>query len=126
MTPEALVAVITVVLTQIGLGVSVWLGRRKTKQDTDTSSVEILKSVNGELRTEMVRINDARNEETRELTGERDMARKDADQLRDELAQARNETRGAHETAGRAMRRVEYLERILRDRGIAFDPGPLA
>lgn len=118
--------IIIAVLTQVGLVVAAMISKRANSTDRAKTGIEILQSVTAELRTELDRKAD---DNARALVSAANTIKRQDDEiemLRDELQIARRDTRGAHETAGRAMRRVDYLEHVLREHDIIFDPGPLA
>lgn len=113
MSESFLAGIVLAVIAQVGLLAAGWQQRRKSKQERETLAVDVMQDVNAELRTELTRMH------------------ADIDRLRDENKQqeaqlriARAEARGAHETAGRALRRVEQLEALLRQHSIPFDPAP--
>lgn len=123
---EALIAVLIAIVPSFGLVAVAILQKRKAPQERQATAVDILQDVNSELRIEMARLSQDRldaiqrsNERSKELEREVGV-------LREELRVARQEARGAHETTGRVVRRVEHLEAVLRQHGITFDPGPLA
>lgn len=118
--------IIAAIITQIGYIAVATLNRRKSRSEKEATAVDILQDVTAELRLEMVRVTQDRTETVQRLKIELSSQEANNNVLRDELRQARQDARGAHETTGRAMRRVEYLERILRDHDIIFDSGPLA
>lgn len=109
---EFYTGVLVAVIAQAGLLIATWQQRRKSKAERDTLAVDVMQEVNAELRIELTRL----KESVRQL--EHDNVQLDA-KLR--IAQA--EARGAHETAGRIMRRVEILEALLRQHQIPFENG---
>lgn len=102
--------VIAAIVAQLGLLVATGLQRRKSRQERDTLAVDTMQEVNAELRMELTR-----------MKGDIAALRDENVQLDASLRIARAEARGAHETAGRAMRRVEVLEGLLRQHSIPFD-----
>lgn len=103
-----------------------WVPRFRTKQEKDIGSVGILKEVIGELRAELDRVNTDYTETVNRLQRTVSELRTEVTDMGDRLSQARDDARGANETTGRAMRRVEHLETVLRSHGVIFQPGPLA
>lgn len=126
MNPETTIPLLLALIAQSGLLAAGWMQRRKSHQEREAAAVDILQDVNGELRTELTRMAADREANILRVQADLDRVRQEADDLRAQLRLARDEARGAHETAGRAMRRVEYLEQVLRRNSIAFEPGPLA
>lgn len=109
---EFATGVILAVIAQAGLLIATWQQRRKSKAERDTLAVDVMQEVNAELRIELTRI----KESMRNLED-------DNVQLDAKLRIAQAEARSAHETAGRALRRVEVLEGLLRAHSIPFDGG---
>lgn len=108
------VAVALTLITQVGLIFAAWQQRRRTKMDKAASVVSILHDVNEELRIELNRMINDLSRLTTEIN-----------ELRDQLRLAKEESRRAHETAGRCMRKVDYLERILQSHGIKYESTPI-
>lgn len=126
MSTSVVVPVTLALIAQFGLLMAGVIQRRKSRQEREQAAVDILQDVNGELRLELTRMAADREANVARMRVDLERVRHEADDLRAQLRLARDEARGAHETAGRAMRRVEYLERVLRANNVTFDPGPLA
>lgn len=126
MSAAGLSVFILAVITQAGLIGAAIVQRRKTREEREATAVDILQDVTSELRQELVRVAEDRATTVSRLRDEIATLEHAAGEQRADLRQARQDARGAHETTGRAMRRVEHLERILRENGIIFDSGPLA
>lgn len=109
---EFYTGVLVAVIAQAGLLLATWQQRRKSKAERDTLAVDVMQEVNAELRIELTRL----KESIRALEDENVL-------LDAKMRIAQAEARGAHETAGRAMRRVEVLEALLRQHQIPFDHG---
>lgn len=103
-----------------------WVPRFRTRQEKDIGSVGILKEVIGELRAELDRVNTDYTDTVNRLQRTVSELRTEVNDMGDRLSQARDDARGANETTGRAMRRVEHLELVLRSHGVMFEPGPLS
>jgi hypothetical protein len=119
-------AVALALINVIGLATVAMLQKRRSRSEREQAAVDVLQGVNTELRTELARIAADRKTATEELRAEVQAMRNDNVELKDQLSIARRESRAAHETVGRVIRRVEYLEGVLRSNNIVFDPGPLA
>lgn len=117
MIAEWQVAIALALIAQTGLVLVAWQQRRRTQLDKAASAVSILHDVNDELRIELTRMFNDRTDYISRLNLE-------INELKDQLRLAREESRGAHETAGRCIRRVDYLEGVLRSHGVQFEPGP--
>lgn len=111
MSESFITGVVLALIAQVGLLIASWQQRRKSKQERDTLAVDVMQDVNAELRTELQRMH-----------ADIERLREENQQQSAQLRIARAEARGAHETAGRALRRVELLEALLRQHQIPFDP----
>lgn len=122
----AAVGLIVAVVANAALIISAIISKRSNATDRAKAGVEILHTVAADLRTELDR---RAADNARALVAAANTIKRQDDEiemLRDELMIARKDTRGSYETAGRYGRRVEYLEGVLREHGIIYDPGPLA
>lgn len=119
--------IVAAVLAGSGVGgfASAWITKRKHPQEVEQGSVKILKDVIAELRTELQRVHDDCADTIAHLKLTVAGLQAEVTEMDGRLRQARQESRGAHETTGRAMRRVEHLEDILRSNGIVLEGGPL-
>lgn len=118
--------IIIALITQVGLVVASMINKRSSATDKQKTGVEILQAVTADLRIELDR---KAEDNAKSLVRAAHTIKAQDDEiemLRDDLMNARKDTRGAYETAGISMRRVVYLEEILRKNEIVFDPGPLA
>lgn len=121
-----LITLLVAVLANTALVLAAIVSRRSTQTEKAKTGVEILQSVATELRTELDR---KTADQAKALMSAANTIKRQDDEiemLRDELMNARKAERGAYEAGGRAHRRVDYLEQVLRDNGITYDPGPLA
>lgn len=123
---ETTAAVLVAVLANAALVLAALIQRFRGRQQKVATAVDIIQDVNSELRIELGRVNTERQAEVSRLGAEVARLNTQVEELRGQLMSARDDSRSAHETTGRAMRRVEHLETVLRQHGISYQPGPLA
>jgi uncharacterized protein (DUF1800 family) len=124
--PHVFGSVVLALITQMGLLAAGYQTKRKTKQEREQAAVDILQDVNSELRVELTRVADDRAAQIAAMKAEREADRIEMLKLREELRQANANLRAANETTGRVVRRMDYLEDVLRKHGVQYDPGPLS